>query len=376
MARRSDPRFDDMHHAPIFKKVKKDNFKTKLDDRFKTVLTDDRFNTSSLGEGVDKHGKKKSGSSKKAARDLKAFYNIDDKTTSDNTRDGEDKVESRLDYLSKLSRGEISGDSGSDSDSGNSSDSDASSSDDSSSDESDSDESDSDNGYSSRKGSALSIPGDEVVTSYKRHPKQHSSSETLNTLPVEDEQSEDNDNEEDIESSNRLAIQNCDWENMSAEDIMAILQSFCSTISLEAGSVKSVTVYPSDYGLERMETENMHGPPKEIWNSSLSGHHSDEESEGESIGETSDTEDDEDEDEDEEAVVPVVEDAVVEARVVVVDTAGAAFLGRWATCVVSSCFSPCFCSFSSPELSLLLSSSPPATSTRSMFPPPSLPSFP
>lgn len=42
------------HYSPqydfqIFKKVKKENFKTKLDDRFKTVLTDDRFNASAIG---------------------------------------------------------------------------------------------------------------------------------------------------------------------------------------------------------------------------------------------------------------------------------------------------------------------------------------
>ena len=66
--------------------------------------------------------------------------------------------------------------------------------------------------------------------------------------------------------------QNCDWDNMSAEDIMAILQSFCSNMSLDAGSVKAVTVYPSDYGLERMEAENKHGPPKEIWNREEGSH--------------------------------------------------------------------------------------------------------
>jgi hypothetical protein len=30
--------------------------------------------------------------------------------------------------------------------------------------------------------------------------------------------------------------------------------------------VKSVTVYPSDFGIERMAYEAIHGPPKEIWN--------------------------------------------------------------------------------------------------------------
>lgn len=34
------------------------------------------------------------------------------------------------------------------------------------------------------------------------------------------------------------------------------------------GTVKSVTVYPSDYGLSCMKEEAIHGPPKFIWKSS------------------------------------------------------------------------------------------------------------
>lgn len=223
---------------------------------------------------MDKHGKKKSGSKKKAASDLKSFYNIED-TDSSGTKakapsEGEDKAESRLDYLSKLSRGEISG-SGSESDSD-----DSGGSDQDSDNESSSDDSDSDDDFSSRKGGALSIPGDEIMTSKRRRNPQDVLE--VDQLPVDEEQSSDND--VDVETSNRLAIQNCDWDNMSAEDIMAILQSFCSSMSLQSGSVKSVTVYPSDYGLERIEAENMYGPPKAIWNNSAS--RSDEQSEEES----------------------------------------------------------------------------------------------
>lgn len=205
-----------------------------------------------IGEGVDKHGKKKSSSKKKAASDLKAFYNIEDKEPVGKVNGGEDKAESRLDYLSKLSRGEISG-SGSDSETDDSDDSSQSS-------DSSSDDSDSDDAYTSRKGGALSIPGDEIVTTRQKSQK---GVVEVGETPAEEE---DCDDEVDVENSNRLAIQNCDWDNMSAEDIMAILQSFCSTMSLQSGSVKSVTVYPSDYGLERIEAENLHGPPKSIWN--------------------------------------------------------------------------------------------------------------
>ena len=40
-----------------------------------------------------------------------------------------------------------------------------------------------------------------------------------------------------------------------------ILQSFCNP----GMQVNQVTVYPSDFGLERMKEEAIHGPPKEIW---------------------------------------------------------------------------------------------------------------
>jgi hypothetical protein len=232
-----------------------------------------------IGEGVDKHGKKKTGSKKKAASDLKAFYNVDDKAPSGkpSSSEGEDKAESRLDYLSKLSRGEISG-------SGSDSDSDTDSTDEESDKDSSSDDSDSDDEFSTRKGGALSIPGDEITTT-KRPSKTHG------VVEVGSEENDDDDEEEaDIETSNRLAIQNCDWDNMSAEDLMAILQSFCSTLNLQSGSVQCVTVYPSDYGLERMEAENMYGPPKEIWNNNASD---DESSSG---GSDSDSDSDSEED--------------------------------------------------------------------------------
>lgn len=230
---------------------------------------------------MDKHGKKKSGSKKKAASELKAFYNIEDKTGKPS--EGEEKAESRLDYLSKLSRGEISG---SDSDSS------LEGGEDDSEEDSDSDDSDSDDALSSRKGGALSIPGDRIITT-KRRKGEVSVSASVG-------QSGDNSNEDeedvDVDSSSRLAIQNCDWDNMSAEDIMAILQSFCSTLSLQSGSVKAVTVYPSDYGLERIEAENMYGPPKEIWGGTNTRGSSGADESG-SESESSSDPDDEDEDE-------------------------------------------------------------------------------
>eukprot|EP00698_Gefionella_okellyi_P009676 TRINITY_DN2478_c0_g3_i2.p1 TRINITY_DN2478_c0_g3~~TRINITY_DN2478_c0_g3_i2.p1 ORF type:complete len:492 (+),score=129.11 TRINITY_DN2478_c0_g3_i2:933-2408(+) len=58
------------------------------------------------------------------------------------------------------------------------------------------------------------------------------------------------------EETKRLAVMNCDWDNVKSTDILVLLQSFVPA----GGSVKRVSIYPSHFGLERMQRENEHGP--------------------------------------------------------------------------------------------------------------------
>ena len=51
----------------------------------------------------------------------------------------------------------------------------------------------------------------------------------------------------------RIAVMNCDWTLIKAVDILAILRSF-------APGVEKVSIYPSEFGKERMENEEKHGP--------------------------------------------------------------------------------------------------------------------
>ena len=64
------------------------------------------------------------------------------------------------------------------------------------------------------------------------------------------------------EVSSRIAIVNLDWDNMRATDLLAVAQSF---VPSDGGGIKQVSIYPSEFGKERMEREELEGPPREIF---------------------------------------------------------------------------------------------------------------
>ena len=63
------------------------------------------------------------------------------------------------------------------------------------------------------------------------------------------------------EVSSRIAVVNLDWDNIRAADLMAVFSSFVPS----SGQIHKISIYPSEYGKERMEREEMEGPPKEIF---------------------------------------------------------------------------------------------------------------
>ncbi|CAM6082843.1 unnamed protein product [Calypogeia fissa] len=58
------------------------------------------------------------------------------------------------------------------------------------------------------------------------------------------------------DETRRLAIVNMDWEHIRAVHLLVLMRSFAP----KGGSVHSVTVYPSEFGVEQMKEENVHGP--------------------------------------------------------------------------------------------------------------------
>uniref|UniRef100_T1I2H2 NUC153 domain-containing protein n=1 Tax=Rhodnius prolixus TaxID=13249 RepID=T1I2H2_RHOPR len=66
----------------------------------------------------------------------------------------------------------------------------------------------------------------------------------------------DKDAETTDEATKRLAICHLDWDRIYAKDLMVLLNSFLPA----DGIIESVTVYPSQFGLERMKEEELKGP--------------------------------------------------------------------------------------------------------------------
>ena len=63
------------------------------------------------------------------------------------------------------------------------------------------------------------------------------------------------------EISSRLAVVNLDWDNIRAADLMVVFSSFVPS----NGRIFNVSIYPSEFGKERIDREEMEGPPKDIF---------------------------------------------------------------------------------------------------------------
>ena len=92
-----------------------------------------------------------------------------------------------------------------------------------------------------------------------------SESEEVDDQSVESDSAEDG--VEDVpegEVSKRLAVVNLDWDHVRAVDLLAAFSSYAST-GIAGNKVEKVTIYPSEFGKERMEREEVEGPPKELF---------------------------------------------------------------------------------------------------------------
>ncbi|KAJ8060299.1 hypothetical protein OCU04_010635 [Sclerotinia nivalis] len=228
----NDPRFSNFSTDPRFRLPSKKQTRTKIDKRFSRMLKDDDFSNSAK---VDRYGRKLSGSGKKKA--LERLY-VDE--------DEEDKEDSEV-------------------------------------------------GNEIEAGEDVEVEDDEVVEKELR--KAAAAYDPARGGGFSSSEDEDEDEDEDGgveieeeafpdmqaeqqavemgEVSSRIAVVNLDWDNIRSVDLMAVFQSFVKP----GGKIHKISIYQSEYGKERMEREELEGPPKEIFAKKQGGEDDEEDSE-------------------------------------------------------------------------------------------------
>ncbi|PWY82789.1 hypothetical protein BO83DRAFT_330850 [Aspergillus eucalypticola CBS 122712] len=233
----TDPRFANIQTDPRYRLPSKRQTHVKLDKRFAHMLRDKDF---SRNAAVDRYGRKLASDDTK--KQLERFYQLDEDAQEgeEDEEEGEDEEDDGLEDASVADDEEVlrelrkaesydpARDGGFD---------ESSSSEEESSDEEDEDEEEFE-GF----GEELEYPD-----------KQRAD------VPTGD-------------VTDRIAVVNLDWDNIRAEDLMAVFSSFAPT----GGRVLKVAVYPSEFGKERMEREETEGPPREIFASKKGGDSEDE----------------------------------------------------------------------------------------------------
>ncbi|KAI9798044.1 MAG: pre-rRNA-processing protein esf1 [Candelina submexicana] len=251
----TDPRFSNIHTDPRYRLPTKKHTHVKLDKRFAHMLRDDDFSKKAT---VDRYGRKlPKGAGKK---ELQRFYRVDDNDNEEGVDGDAQRLDDDDDVREELERVERSYDPARQ------------------------------GGFSSSSEESSLDEEDEIVGE-------------------EDEEGPANfpdvqvDQQTDVpmgEVSSRLAVVNLDWDNIRATDLMAVFSSFTPS----HGRILKVSVYPSEFGKERMEREEVEGPPPEIFAQSTQGHKGAElnrqQQDDEDDKDDDEGEQDEDEDEDEE----------------------------------------------------------------------------
>ncbi|KAG9439062.1 hypothetical protein H6P81_019227 [Aristolochia fimbriata] len=203
----TDPRFADVQYDPRFQRMPKQKMKVPIDSRFTRIFSDRNFSSSSAP--LDKRGKPRNN----AAENPLLRYYYPEKEEEENK--------------------------GVQNDSGRSSSDDSSSDSDSS--ESEARVADDFRASASETSSSTSSDEDEDVEGLYSDADLPSEKEHVPLIEQE---------------TRRLAIVNMDWSHVKAVDLYVLLSSFLP----KGGQLLSVAIYPSEFGLQRMEYEAIHGP--------------------------------------------------------------------------------------------------------------------
>ncbi|ORY94387.1 hypothetical protein BCR43DRAFT_557795 [Syncephalastrum racemosum] len=257
----NDDRFKHVHSDPRFRRLKKEDRKVKIDKRFESMLTSKDFGADKSGPKVDKYGRPLEGETNE---DLKRFYDLEESgPEEDDNEQSLSDLERELAADQENQRDEIS------------------ENEEDSEEESEEDDDDEEGGDSvSRILKKKRAQGLDVM----RGEGALSESDTDDETEEEDEAESSEDEQDKIptgDATRRFAAVNMDWDRLQAVDLLKVLGGFKPA----GGVIERVSIYPSEFGKERMAREDLEGPPKEIFQAK---------------GEKSDDEKDEDEKDDEE----------------------------------------------------------------------------
>eukprot|EP01122_Echinamoeba_exundans_P005218 TRINITY_DN15389_c0_g1_i1.p1 TRINITY_DN15389_c0_g1~~TRINITY_DN15389_c0_g1_i1.p1 ORF type:complete len:741 (+),score=276.38 TRINITY_DN15389_c0_g1_i1:146-2368(+) len=218
----SDPRFAKMHTNREFMKLPKQQQKKQVDDRFKAMLTDKKFKTVAK---LDQYGRKREAKD----MDMSEFYRLENEAAEEKKKQQQEDM-SGSDSESEEQSDEMDVDTNAPAVAKSEEESDEAEE----SDESDAESDESDDSEDSDEDDSEDESSDSLVDEVERD-KQN--------IPIGDQ-------------SKRLAIVNCDWDRIKAQDVYLAFASFVPS----TGVVKAVTVYLSDFGKQQIEEENTHGP--------------------------------------------------------------------------------------------------------------------
>jgi len=215
-----DDRFKHIATDPRFRRMRKDEQKIKIDNRFKGMFKDKRF----LDQvNIDKRGRPVE---QRNNNDLKRYYRVSE---SEDDEDVDDDDGDRLSGEPDLARGEGA---------------DTSSS-------SDEDEEEDEEEVKEKKASV------KIGVESEDDGEDVEADDESDTIDLSQAWGElDHDAETGEETSRRLALCNMDWDRIKAVDILVLCNSFVP----KEGTIESVSILPSEFGKERMKQEDFSGP--------------------------------------------------------------------------------------------------------------------
>lgn len=274
-----DERFSHIVKDHRFRRVPLQERRVKIDKRFKGMFSDKKFK---MKYTIDKRGRPTNLSTNE---DLHKFYELDSEEEDSDDNDKEKRLKKKRQKEKKGKDVKVDKKKKS-KDKKVVEENDSSSDDDDDDDEEEEKEEEESKSSSSEEDSETDVKGKDLARGEG------------NLESSSDEDEDDNDDDDEVglskpidggvdhkwneldkeapeaeELGRRLAICNLDWDRIKAVDIFVLLSSFLPT----GGVLKSVKIYPSEFGKARMAEEAIKGPTELVKSTKIEGYSSDEE---------------------------------------------------------------------------------------------------